>query len=137
MTASLVAGEVSICHQVKIPASLDRKLRARALLEGDVAISRVIRAALEAHLASEPPRHLGTRTLADRCPDCDLSLAPELEDAEETSQLCWRRWHGDVCQGRPVDWRSRALVAETKVGAADVLVADILHLIKTAQGKIT
>ena len=53
MTAPLSRGEVSICRQVKIPESLDRRLRARAVLEGDLPISQVIRAALEAYLSTE------------------------------------------------------------------------------------
>ncbi len=57
MTAQLVPGERSIRHQVKIPESLDRKLRARAVLEGDLKISEVIRTALEAYLA---PTSTGT-----------------------------------------------------------------------------
>lgn len=54
MTAQLIPGEHTIRHQVKIPESLDRKLRARAVLEGDLKISEVIRAALEAYLAPIP-----------------------------------------------------------------------------------
>lgn len=46
----LIPGERTIRHQVKIPESLDRKLRARAVLDGDLPISEVIRAAIEAYL---------------------------------------------------------------------------------------
>lgn len=54
MTAQLIPGERTIRHQVKIPESLDRKLRARAVLEGDLKISEVIRAAIETYLAPIP-----------------------------------------------------------------------------------
>jgi hypothetical protein len=60
MTAPLIPGEASICHQVKIPESLDRRLRARAVLEGDLPISRVIRSALEAYLAPALTKHVVT-----------------------------------------------------------------------------
>lgn len=55
MTAPLVPGEATIRHQVKIPESLDRKLRARAVTDGDLKISEVIRRAIEAYL-DEPRR---------------------------------------------------------------------------------
>lgn len=51
MTAPLIRGEATVRHQVKIPESLDRKLRARAVLDGDLPISEVIRSAIEAYLA--------------------------------------------------------------------------------------
>jgi hypothetical protein len=52
MTAPLIPGEASICHQVKIPISLDRELRARVALDGDVSISWVLRAALASYLGT-------------------------------------------------------------------------------------
>jgi hypothetical protein len=55
MTAPLIPGEASICHQVKIPISLDRELRARVALDGDVSISRVLRAALASYLDTDGP----------------------------------------------------------------------------------
>lgn len=52
MTAQLIPGEATIRHQVKIPESLDRKLRARAVIDGDLKISEVIRAAIESYLGA-------------------------------------------------------------------------------------
>jgi hypothetical protein len=51
MTAPLVPGEKAIRRQVKIPESLDRRLRARAVAAGDLKISEVIRAAIETYLS--------------------------------------------------------------------------------------
>lgn len=53
MTAPLIPGEATVRHQVKIPESLDRKLRARMVLEGDKKASEVIRAAIEEYLGTQ------------------------------------------------------------------------------------
>lgn len=54
---SLIPGERSVRHKVVIPESLDRKLRARAILDGDRKISEVIREAIEAYLDNAPGQH--------------------------------------------------------------------------------
>lgn len=46
----LRAGERTVTRQVKLPESLDRQLRARAVADGDLPLSEVIRAAIEAYL---------------------------------------------------------------------------------------
>lgn len=67
--------------------------------------------------------------MSDRCRDCDKPLASSLDGLARTTgrsptpdqnALCWRAWHGDVCQWQPVDWRARCL----ELHAALALVCD-------------
>lgn len=55
--------------------------------------------------------------VADRCPDCDLPLATpsdyDVIKQGEGQHLCWRTWNAHVCIRERVDWRARALAAET------------------------
>lgn len=57
-----------------------------------------------------------------RCPGCDLPLATQADyDVIPEGQgdyLCWRAWHADICVRTPVDWRTRALTAESALGKA-------------------
>lgn len=54
-----------------------------------------------------------------RCPDCDKILATPDDDERfppgDGDHLCWRKWCADICDNEPMDWRRRALDAETRL----------------------
>lgn len=57
----------------------------------------------------------------ERCPDCDRPDATQEQfdthrdgcECPECLAVCWRRWSHGVCIGPSVDWRGRALAAES------------------------
>lgn len=62
-------------------------------------------------------------SVADRCPDCDATLATQADydahpdgcECERCRSLCWRVYESAWCSRPPVDWRERALSAEAAV----------------------
>ncbi len=54
--------------------------------------------------------------MTDRCPDCDLPIATQTDDAHpEDTGLCWRNQWGGICPEVRVDWRARAMTAEAEL----------------------
>jgi hypothetical protein len=56
----------------------------------------------------------------DRCPFCDLPLARPVDalpcyTGGERTDLCWLDYNGGRCHGPSVDWRARALKAESRL----------------------
>lgn len=52
-----------------------------------------------------------------RCHACDRPLATQSDDDSipegQGEHLCWSDWNRGVCENEPVDWRARALQAES------------------------
>lgn len=71
-----------------------------------------------------------TDASTDRCPVCDAVLATDADfDASRTrglpqariAELCWSVVFGSRCIRPPVDWRARALAAEARLRARDIV----------------
>jgi len=66
------------------------------------------------------------------CRDCDKPLASSLDGLARTTgrttsdqnALCWRAWHGDICQWPSVDWRARCLAMQPIMEAAERMLPD-------------
>jgi len=84
-------------------------------------------------------------TTARPCLSCDRPAAtPDdyvtVPDAE-AGRLCWRIFTGDVCRGPYVDWRARALAAETTVielyEAIEGVCAGLTRMLDRQYAKLT
>ena len=76
-----------------------------------------------------PPTERDTPT---RCPTCDRPRATQTDfdacnddcSCDRCRTLCWSRWNaGECCHNEPIDWRARALAAESRAERAEVSLA--------------
>lgn len=80
--------------------------------------------------------------MPDRCPSCDAPLAtmadirPDDTPRPEDDLLCWRAFHGE-CQREPVDWRARALAAESELAASRLATVGLCARLETLDAEHT
>lgn len=98
-------------HTTVIVATTRGDMRVRLPVHGDAL--RALVSAIEA----APATAVGSHSTRARCHNCDRLLATEADRSPdmtggERDDLCWRAYTSNACQGEPVDWRARALMAE-------------------------